>query len=69
MIWQIKKVNANRSAVFCKFHWISLQGVHNLTAQQAMQLAGDDPDYSTRDLYTAIANGDFPKWDLKIQVT
>jgi catalase len=63
-----KLVNANGSAVFCKFHLKTQQGVHNLTAARADQLKIDDPDYATRDLYNAIASGDFPKWDFKIQV-
>lgn len=65
----ILKVNANGTAVFCKFHLKTVQGLHNLTSQQAHQLKADDPDYGTRDLYNAIANGDFPKWDMKIQVS
>lgn len=31
-------------------------------------MAGEDPDYATRDLFNAIENGDYPQWDLKIQV-
>lgn len=62
------QVNANGTAVFCKFHLKTRQGVHNLTAERAKQLTADDPDYATRDLYNAIARGDFPKWDFKIQV-
>lgn len=65
----VLKVNKNGTAVFCKFHLKTVQGLHNLTAQQAHQLKADDPDYGTRDLYNAIANGDFPKWDMKIQVS
>ena len=66
--YNLLKVNKNGTAVFCKFHLKTVQGLHNLTAQQAHQLKADDPDYGTRDLYNAIANGDFPKWDMKIQV-
>uniref|UniRef100_A0A915MJ18 Catalase n=1 Tax=Meloidogyne javanica TaxID=6303 RepID=A0A915MJ18_MELJA len=61
-------VNAKDEKVYCKFHWISQQGHANLTADQATLLAGTNPGYSTGDLYNAIARGDFPKWDLKIQV-
>jgi catalase len=61
-------VNANGTAVFCKFHLKTQQGVHNLTAQRARELQAEDPDYAQRDLYNTIENGDFPKWDLKIQV-
>jgi catalase len=62
------QVNANGTAVFCKFHLKTQQGVHNLTASQARNLTAEAPDYAQRDLYNAIENGDFPKWDMKIQV-
>lgn len=46
----------------------SNQGIKNLTRKRAMELAGENPDYATQDLYNAIANGDFPSWTLFIQV-
>ena len=44
------------------------QGIKNLMADDAAQLATDDPDYAIRDLYNHISEGDFPSWTLKIQV-
>jgi len=44
------------------------QGIKNLTSTNATQLAGTDPDYATRDLYNAIARGEFPSWTFYIQV-
>lgn len=44
------------------------QGIKNLSAQKATELAGVNSDYSTEDLYNAIANGNFPSWTLYIQV-
>jgi len=44
------------------------QGIKNLPASKAADLSGQDPDYSIRDLYNAIARGDFPKWNFFIQV-
>ena len=44
------------------------QGIKNLSAQRAAQLAGENPDYSIQDLYNAIANGNFPSWTLHLQV-
>jgi len=63
-----KLVNANNEPVYCKFHYKPDQGIKNLTPEKAAQLATDDPDYSIRDLYNAIANGDFPSWTFYIQV-
>ena len=44
------------------------QGIKNLSASRAGQLAGENPDYAIEDLYNAIAKGDFPSWTLHIQV-
>lgn len=44
------------------------QGIKNLMANRAMDLCASDPDYSQRDLYNAISEGNFPSWSLYIQV-
>jgi hypothetical protein len=44
------------------------QGIKNLTSANATELAGTDPDYATRDLYNAIALGQFPALTFYIQV-
>jgi catalase len=51
-----------------KWHIKTLQGVKNLTAAEATRLAGTDPDYAQRDLFNAIASGDFPRWSVEMQV-
>nr|UCK81643.1 catalase [Arenicola marina] len=63
-----KLVNAQGEAVYCKFHYKTNQGIKCLMADQAGRLEGEDPDYATRDLYNAIASGDFPSWTMYIQV-
>ncbi|GFG37055.1 hypothetical protein Cfor_00749, partial [Coptotermes formosanus] len=63
-----KMVNATGNAVYVKFHYLTDQGVKNLTSARATELAGTDPDYATRDLYNAIALGEFPSWTFYIQV-
>ncbi|KTF67753.1 catalase [Sphingomonas sp. HT-1] len=60
-----KLVNAKGETVFAKFRWISRQGVRNLTAAQAGAQAFD---YHTHDLYNEIAKGNYPSWDLMVQV-
>ncbi|KAJ4430714.1 hypothetical protein ANN_19305 [Periplaneta americana] len=67
-IHTFKMVNAQDDAVYVKFHYLSNQGIRNLTAARATELAGTDPDYATRDLYNAIANATYPSWNLSIQV-
>jgi len=51
-----------------KWHIKTLQGVKNLSAAEATRLAGSDPDYAQRDLFNAIARGDFPRWSVEVQV-
>ncbi|KAM4721305.1 catalase-like [Rhinophrynus dorsalis] len=63
-----KLVNAAGKAVYCRFNYKTNQGLKFLTPEKAMALAGSDPDYALRDLYNAIARGDFPSWTLKIQI-
>jgi len=63
-----KLVNAQGNPVYCKFHYKTDQGIRNLSAKQADEMAKNDPDYAIRDLYNAIANGNYPTWTLYIQV-
>lgn len=63
-----KLVNAKGEPYYCKFHYKTDQGIKNLDSKRADDLTGIDPDYSIRDLYNAIAKGDFPSWTLYIQV-
>ncbi|XP_018320839.1 catalase-like isoform X1 [Agrilus planipennis] len=63
-----KLINATGHHVYCKFHYLSNQGLRNLTAKVARQLQVDDPDYSLRDLYNAIKSKKYPSWTLYIQV-
>ncbi|CAN5807354.1 catalase [soil metagenome] len=61
-------INQEGARTFVKWHLRTQQGIKNLSAAEAQRLAGADPDYAQRDLYTAIANGDFPRWEVRIQV-
>jgi catalase len=51
-----------------KFHWTPLQGTHSLVWDEAVKLAGADPDFHRRDLWEAIESGNFPEWELGLQV-
>jgi len=61
-------INAGGERVYVKWHLKTQQGIKNLSAADATRLAGEDPDYAQRDLFHAIAKGDFPRWDVKLQV-
>src|ERR1700733_10616189 len=61
-------VNEQGKACFVKFHWKPLLGVHSVAWDEAQNISGKDPDFHRRDLYDAIANGDFPEWELGVQI-
>lgn len=63
-----KLVNAKGEVHYVKFHWKSLQGIKNLDPVQVAQVQSKDYAHLTHDLVGAINKGDFPKWDLYIQV-
>ena len=61
-------INAAGEARFVKFHWTPLQGTHSLVWDESAKLVGADPDYHRRDLWEAIDSGNFPEWELGLQV-
>ncbi|WP_445245384.1 catalase [Microcoleus sp. OTE_8_concoct_300] len=61
-------INARGERVWCKFHFKTMQGIDNFTAEEAMRIKGEDPDHATRDLFEAIDQGNYPKWRFCIQV-
>jgi catalase len=61
-------LNADNERFWVKFHFLTQQGIANLTDAEAMELVGRDRDSHQRDLYEAIERGDFPRWTLAIQV-
>jgi catalase len=61
-------VNEQGVGRFVKFHWKPVLGVHSLVWDEAQKLSGKDPDYHRRDLWTAIENGQFPEWELGVQM-
>ncbi len=61
-------INKDNVRTWVKFHFKTQQGIKNLTDAEAEMIIGKDRDSHQRDLYTAIENKDFPRWDMKIQV-
>jgi len=51
-----------------QYHFKTLQGVQNLTRQEATRLAGEDPNHATTDLFNAIEKGEFPAWQVCVQI-
>ena len=63
-----KFVNADGVAHLVKYHWVPKQGVRNLTSAEAAAIQAQDFGHATRDLYDAIERGDFPEWELCVQI-
>ena len=61
-------INAAGEATFVKFHWRPRLGTQSTCWDEAVKIAGADPDYHRRDLYEAIDAGDFPEWDFGVQL-
>jgi len=63
-----KWVNEDGNAVLVKYHWEPLQGIKNLTQAQAEEIQGKNFNHATQDLYDAIERGEFPQWELNVQI-
>ena len=61
-------VNAKGEGRFVKFHWKPVLGIESTTWDEAVKIAGADPDFHRRDLFEAIDSGNFPQWNLGVQV-
>jgi catalase len=61
-------INDEGASTFVKFHWRPLQGTHSLDWDEAVKIAGADPDFHRRDLWEAIESGAFPEWELSFQL-
>ncbi|MEO6094366.1 MAG: catalase [Fibrobacteria bacterium] len=61
-------VNAAGESHFVKFHWKPMLGLHSVVWDEAQKISGKDPDFHRRDLWDAIENGDFPEWELGVQI-
>ncbi|MXP43085.1 catalase [Allopontixanthobacter sediminis] len=61
-------VNQAGKSHFVKFHWKPRQGLQSVIWNEALKINGADPDFHRRDMWDAIDAGDYPQWDLGIQV-
>ena len=61
-------VNKQGEGTFVKFHWKPKLGLQSTCWDEAVKIAGADPDYHRRDLFEAIAAGNYPEWDFGVQL-
>jgi catalase len=67
-IHTFRLINNKGKSRFVKFHWKPLKGVHSLVWDEAQKIAGKDADFNRRDLWESIERGDFPQWELGMQI-
>lgn len=61
-------LNADNTRHWVKFHFVSQQGIENLSNAEAINIIGTDRESHQRDLFDAIKSGDFPKWKMHVQI-
>jgi catalase len=61
-------VNNAGKSTFVKFHWKPKLGLQSVVWDEAVKINGADPDFHRRDLWTAIKSGNFPEWELGLQL-
>jgi len=61
-------VNAAGRSVLCKFHWRPLLGAHSILWDEAQKISGKDSDFHRRDLWDAIESGNYPEYELGLQI-
>ncbi|MDN4591527.1 catalase HPII [Xenophilus aerolatus] len=63
-----RMVNEAGESVLVKFHWQPKLGTHSLVWEEAVKISGADPDFHRRDLWEAIEAGEYPEWELGLQI-
>ncbi|QQE76343.1 catalase [Brevibacillus composti] len=63
-----KWVNQDGEAVLVKYHWEPKQGIRNLLQKEANQIQATNYNHATQDLYKAIEQGNYPEWELLVQI-
>lgn len=61
-------INSINESCFVKFHWKPMLGLHSIVWDEAQNISGKDPDFHRRDLWENIEAGNFPEWELGLQI-
>ena len=67
-VHSFRLVNGAGKSTYVKFHWRPKLGMQSVVWDEALKINGADPDFHRRDLYNAIEAGDFPEWELAVQL-
>lgn len=63
-----KLINKDGKGTFVKFHWKPRLGVHGVAWNEAQKISGYNSDFHREDLWESIDKGNFPQWDLGVQL-
>ena len=67
-VHSFRLVDDDGKSTYVKFHWRPKLGMQSIVWDEALKISGADPDFHRRDLWNAIEKGDFPEWDLAVQL-
>ena len=67
-IHSFRFINEEGKSRFVKFHWKPLNGIHSLLFEEAQAIGGKDPDFNRRDLWESIEMGNYPEFELGVQI-
>ena len=67
-VHSFRLLDAKGRSTFCKFHWRPKLGLQSTCWDEAVKLQGADNDFHRRDLFEAIQAGNFPEWELGVQL-
>jgi catalase len=67
-IHSFRLIGADGKSTFVKFHWRPALGLQSTVWDEAVKIAGADPDYHRRDMFEAVSSGAFPEWELSVQL-
>jgi catalase len=67
-VHSFRLLNAAGDSTFVKFHWRPKLGLQATIWDETVKIAGADPDFHRREMFEAISAGDFPEWELAVQL-
>ncbi|WP_332675199.1 catalase [Aromatoleum sp.] len=67
-VHSFRLLNAAGESTFVKFHWRPKLGLQSTLWDEAVKIAGADPDFHRRDLFESIGHGAFPEWEFGVQL-
>jgi catalase len=67
-VHSFRLINATGESTFVKFHWRPKLGLQSTIWDETVKISGADPDFHRRDMFDAIAAGNFPEWEFAVQL-